>query len=84
MTNGVMWRLLKTGCLTQQSLKCAGHSGSIHMGCSRLVAACDLGLVAAPCVVTNYPAGPRAPALVRLSLLGNETVSGEEDEGAKL
>lgn len=54
------------------------------MGCFRLVAACDLGLVAAPCVVTNYPAGSRAPALVRLSLLGNETVSGEEDEGAKL
>lgn len=64
-TNGVMWRLLKTGCLTRQSLKRAGHSRSILMGCSRLVAVCDLGLVAAPCVVTNYSAGPRAPALGR-------------------
>lgn len=84
--DGVTWGLLKTDHLCQQSPERVGPipaPGTLQTDtCSRLVAMCDLGLVAALCgVMATYPAGLRDPALVRPTLLGEETVPGREREG---
>lgn len=83
--DGVMWRLSKTShsyptvTNTCGAHPCARHSRSMHLGCSCLLAACDLGLVAAPCgVVATYPL---SPFLTRPTLLGDEAVPVREGEG---